>query len=402
MPSTSDSPAASVSYSSLLADPRLAAAVLLSVAGTLGNNVAAPALPAMGGALGVPDARLGLVITAYTLPAMFAVPVAGVLADLYGRRTVVIPSLAAFGLFGGAISLVGTFELVLLLRGLQGVAFAGIMPLSVTILGDLYDGVEGSAAQGVRVSVNGVSSIVVPAVAGAVSALAWNYPFLIYLAVLPIVVVAYVALPETAGSVKPAAGLLGQLQAYARSIRREVRRPRTATLIAGGGVRDFTRYAIITFVPIFAVRTLDASFAQAGALLSLRAAGSVIVSPMAGWLVGAVSRRWALVGSLVLGAASTALIPVAPDVIWLGAVVLVYSVGDAVFSPVIKDTVTAAAPAASRAGVISGMNVLKYAAQASSPVFFGLVLAVAGFDSLFLLGAAFVAAYAVIVAMVLQ
>lgn len=402
MTSTDETTAPSVSYASLLADPRLAAAVLVSVAGTLGNNVAAPALPAMGGGLGIPDAQLGLVITAYTLPAMFAVPVAGVLADLYGRRTVVIPSLAAFGLFGGAISLVDTFELVLLLRGFQGVAFAGIMPLSVTILGDLYDGVTGSAAQGVRVSVNGVSSIVVPAAAGALSALAWNYPFLIYAAVFPIAVVAYLVLPETAGSVEPAAGLLDQLRNYVRSIRREVRRPRTATLLAGGGVRDFTRYAIITFVPIFAVRTLDASFAQAGVLLSLRAAGSVLVSPLAGSLVGVISRRWALVGSLLLGAASTALIPFAPDVIWLGIVVLVYSIGDAVFSPVIKDAVTGAAPAASRAGVISGMNVLKYGAQTTSPVFFGFVLAIAGFDPLFLLAAGVVAGYALVLVVVLR
>lgn len=402
MPSSDQTPSGSVSYTALVTDPRLLAVVLLSVSGTLGNNVAAPALPALGGALGVPDARLGLVITAYTLPAMFAVPVAGVLADLYGRRTVVVPALVAFGVFGSAVSLAGSFELVLLLRGLQGMAFAGVMPLSVTILGDLYDGVEGSAAQGVRVSVNGASGIVVPALAGALSALAWNYPFLIYAAVLPAALVVYVALPETAGDVESTAGLVDQLRTYAASIRREVRRRRTATLLAGGGVRDFTRYAIITFVPIFAVRTLDASFAQAGALLSLRAVGSILIAPLSGTLVGAISRRWALVGSLLIGAASTAVVPFAPDVILLGAVILVYSVGDAVFSPVIKDAVTGAAPAASRAGVISGMNVLKYAAQTTSPVFFGLVLAAAGFEPLFLLGAAFLAAYALVVAVVLR
>lgn len=398
MTSTDELPAGSFSYASLLGDPRLLSVVLLSVVGTLGNNVAAPALPAMGAALGVSDARLGLVITAYTLPAMFAVPAAGVLADLYGRRTVVIPSLIVFGLTGSAVVLVGTFEAVLLLRALQGVAFAGIMPLSVTILGDLYDGVEGSAAQGVRVSVNGMSSIVVPAAAGALSALAWNYPYVIFAAVLPAAVVAYVALPETAGDVDGDSGLLTELGEYGRSLRQAVRRRRTATLLAGGGVRDFTRYAIITFVPLFAVRTLDASFAVAGALLSLRGVAPIIVAPLAGPLVGVVSRRWALVGSLLLGAASTALLPFAPGVLWLGAVVLFYSVGDAVFSPVIKDAVTDAAPTASRAGLISGMNVLKYAAQTSSPVFFGLVLAVAGFEWLFLLGAAVLVAYAAIVA----
>jgi MFS family permease len=390
------------SYGRLLGDPRLLAVVLLSVAGTLGTNVAAPALPAMGAGLGVADARLGLVITVYTLPAMVAVPVAGVLADLYGRRTVVIPSLAAFGVFGASVALVSTFEAVLVLRALQGTAFAGVMPLSVTIIGDLYDGERGSTAQGIRVSVNGVSSIVVPAVAGALSAVAWHYPFLIYAAALPVVVVVYLVLPETAGEVPTRAGFVAQLRAYVRSIRAELGRPRVATLVAGGGVRDFVRYAIVTFIPLFAVRSLDASFAQAGAVLSLRGAASIVVSPLAGRIVAGVTRRWALAGSLVLGAACLVAVPFAPDVVWLGAVVFGYSVGDAVFSPVLKSSVTDAAPDGSRAGVISGLNVLKFAAQASSPAFFGLVLTLAGFATVFWLGAAIAMAYAAVVAVLLR
>ena len=389
-------------YGRLLADPRLLTVVLLSVAGTLGTNVAAPALPAMGSGLGVPDARLGLVITVYTLPAMVAVPVAGVLADLHGRRTVVIPSLFAYGVLGASVALVDSFGAVLLLRAVQGVAFAGVMPMSVTILGDLYDGQRGSTAQGIRVSVNGVSSIVVPAAAGALSALAWNYPFLIYAAVLPVVVVVYLVLPETAAEPPAGSGLVDQLRDYGRSIRAELRRSRVATLVAGGGVRDFVRYAIITFVPIFAVRTLDASFAQAGALLSLRGAASIVVAPLAGRVVAGATRRGALAGSLGFGAAFMAAMPLAPDVVWLGALVLGYSVGDAVFSPVIKDSVTNAAPAGSRAGVISGMNVLKFAAQASSPAFFGLVLALAGFATVFWLGAAIAVAYAAVIVAVLR
>lgn len=401
MASTDEPGSGSVSYGSLLADPRLLAVVLLSLVGTLGNNVAAPALPAMGAGLGVPDGRLGLVVTAYTLPAMFAVPVAGVLADVYGRRAVVVPSLAAFGVVGSAVFLVDSFEAVLLLRGLQGVAFAGIMPMSVTILGDLYDGTRGSAAQGLRVSVNGVSSIAAPVAAGALSAIAWNYPFLLYALALPAVVIIYVVLPETARDVDDGGRLVGQLRQYGRTIRHELRVPRLRTLLVGGGVRDFVRYGLITFVPLFAVRTMDASFAAAGALLSVRGVGYILVSPLAGELVGAVSRRWALVGSLVVGAASMALLPFAPSLVWVGLLVLTFSVGDSVFSPVIKDAVTDTT-ADARAGVVAGMNVAKYAAQTASPAFFGLVLATAGFDPVFYIGAAIAAAYAVVVAVRLR
>lgn len=375
---------------------------MVSLVGTLGTNVAAPALPAMGPGLGVPDASLGLVITAYTLPAMVAVPVVGVLADLYGRRAVVIPSMTVFGVAGWAVTLVGTFEAVLVLRGVQGVAFAGIMPLSVTILGDLFDGQRGSTAQGIRVSLNGISSIVVPAVAGALSAIAWQFPFVLYAAVLPAMIVVYFLLPETADESSSAGGILRQLHRYWSTMNAELRGTRTVTVLAGGGVRDFVRYAIITFVPLFAVRTLDASFAQAGALLSLRGVAYILVAPLAGLIVSNVSTRWALVGSLVLGAAATALVPTAPGVIGLGVIVLAYSVTDAVFSPVIKDAVTDTATASSRAGMVAGMNVLKYGAQSASPVAFGIVLAAAGFEPMFLIGAVILAGYAVVVAVVLR
>lgn len=381
----------------LLVDPRLLAVVLLSLVGTTGNNVVAAALPAMGAGLGVPDARLGLVITAYTLPAMVAVPVAGLLADLYGRRTVVIPSLVLFGVVGTAIAGVGSFEAVLALRAVQGVAFAGIMPLSVTILGDLYDGPRGSAAQGVRVSVNGVGTILAPAAAGALSALAWNYPFALYAVALPAAVVIAVALPETVDRNRAADGRTAQLVAYGRTLGRQLRTPRLGSLLLGGGVRDFVRYGLITFVPLFAVRTMGASFAQAGLLLSVRGVAYILVSPLAGVIVGRLSRRGAIVGSLLLGATCLVLVPRAPGLLWVGLLVLGFSVGDSVFSPVIKDAVTDAASGDARAGVVAGMNVAKYAAQASSPAFFGLVLAAGGFDLVFEVGAAIAVGYAVVV-----
>lgn len=398
MTTTEPSASESASYTSLLGDTRLLSVVLLSVVATFGNNVAAPALPAMGAALGVSDARLGLVITTYTLGAMVAVPVTGVLADMFGRRTVVIPSIAGFGLFGAGVAAVGSFEAVLLLRGLQGVAVAGVMPLTVTMLGDLYDGERGTAAQGLRVSLNGTSSIVLPVAAGAVSALAWNYPFLLYGLALPAAAVAYRYLPETADVVDAELRLVTQLRTYVGTIRGELGRSRTATLLAGAGVRDFVRYAVITFVPLLAVRTLGASYATAGALLSLRGVAFILLSPLAGRIVGAVSHRWALVGSLVLAAVSMALLPFAPSVLAVAVVLFGYSAADAVFSPVIKDAVTDASSTSSRAGVVGSMNVLKFAGQAASPVAFGLVLAASGFEPLFLLGAGILAAYAVVVA----
>lgn len=45
-------------------------------------------------------ARIGLVLSAFFLPTMLCTPVVGVAADIYGRRPVVLTSLATFGVAG--------------------------------------------------------------------------------------------------------------------------------------------------------------------------------------------------------------------------------------------------------------------------------------------------------------
>jgi MFS transporter, ACDE family, multidrug resistance protein len=77
-----------------------------------------------GGAWGLAGAGRGLLITVFTLPGVFLTPVAGVLSDKFGRKTVLIPSLLLFGVAGGACALARDFELLLGLRVLQGVGAA--------------------------------------------------------------------------------------------------------------------------------------------------------------------------------------------------------------------------------------------------------------------------------------
>ena len=394
------------SYTNLLTDVRLLIILWISVVGTMGPNVASPALPAMTTPLGVGDGSIGLVMTAYTLPAMVFVPLTGVLADMYGRRVVIIPSLLAFGLGGVAIGFAEViaapipltgFQTVLGLRALQGAGVAGFMALTVTLLGDLYTGASGTTAQGLRVGSNGLGGIVIPIVAGVLTGLAWYAPFFLYGLAFVVAVGAFFLLPETVSGIEEGSGVQETLLLYARSLRAELDDLRMAVLISGGFARDFVRYAVITFVPLFAVRVLGASFAEAGAILALRGVASVIISPMTGSITTRFDHRWALLLSLVLSGASVAVLPLVPSLFVLGALVATYSVGDAIFSPVIKDAVTHATEDQYRSGVVGGMQLLKYGAQTASPAFFGLVLALSSFDALFWIAAAVSATYALAV-----
>lgn len=383
-------------YVSLIRDGRLVAVALVSFCATLGSNVASAALPAMANGLAISDTRIGLVMTVFSLLAMIFVPVTGALADAYGRRTVLLPSILMFGLTGSAIAFVGTFEAVLLLRAVQGVAFAAIMPLTVTLLGDLYTGSSASAAQGFRTATNGIGSSLIPAVSGVLAGIAWSFPFLIYLLFAPILGIAIRYLPEPVRNGGSESGEILNVRRYVGRVRSEITQVDLGVLLFGESVRDFIRYGLITFVPLFAVRVLGASFAQAGAVLSARGIAYIVVSPLSGAVVAGFSRKQVLIGALLLSGCSALAMPFAPGVLLLGIFLGIYTVGDSLFSPVIKDSVTALASDQRRGGIVSTMNTLKYAGQTAAPAFFGIVLALLGFDFIFYISAVVAVAYSIV------
>ena len=389
-------------YTSLVRDGRLVTVALISFFATLGSNVASPALPAMAEALAISDTRIGLVMTVFSLFAMLFVPVTGVLADAYGRRTVLLPSILGYGLAGSAIAFVTTFEAVLALRAVQGVAFAAIMPLTVTLLGDLYSGSSASAAQGFRTGMNGIGSSLIPAIAGVLAGIAWNYPFFIYALFVPVFAIAALYLPEPSTNRGSVPGELPNVRRYVNRIRSELTQLNLGVLLFGEAVRDFVRYGLITFVPLFAVRILGASLAQAGAVLSARGVAYIVVSPLSGAVVAQLSRKQVLIGSLLLSGGAVLLMPFTPSVLMLGILLGIYTVGDSLFSPVIKDSVTALASDERRGGIVGAMNTLKYAGQTSAPAFFGVVLAVLGFDYIFYIAVVVAVTYSGILLLVID
>lgn len=385
------------SYISVSTDERFISIALVSVLATLGTNVVSPALPALADALGVGDSQIGFVISMYSMLAMFFVPFTGFLSDIYGRRTVLLPSVLMFGLAGSVISIVNSFHVILLLRAIQGAAYAAIMPITVALLGDLYVGSKGSIAQGLRVGANGVGSTVVPVLAGILAGIAWNYPFLIYLIAFPILLVTILFLPETSRRSNSHHGISCRIRSYLSAIRGEVTQVSLRVLLFGESVRDFIRYGLLTFIPLFAVRGFGVSVALAGMVLSVRGIVYIIIGPVSGKVVERFSRREVLIGSMLLSAISIVLMPFSPSIVWLAGLFGVYTVGDSLFSPAIKDTVTAIASDEHRGGIVSGMNMFKYGGQASSPAVFGIVLGILGFESIFFISSAIAIIYALLV-----
>src|SRR6185295_2133193 len=104
----------------------LAIAFATSIAAVSGATLLYPVLPVLAADLKVDEAEIGLVMAAFTAPAIVLAPLFGILADLYGRRWLLIFGLALFGLGGGAAAVAPSYEWVLILRAIQGVGASAL------------------------------------------------------------------------------------------------------------------------------------------------------------------------------------------------------------------------------------------------------------------------------------
>src|SRR5271165_3451283 len=89
------------------------------------------------------------VTTAYLLTSSVTVPLYGKLADMYGRKPLLLFGITVF-LLGSAASGAATSMTQLIgFRALQGLGAGAIQPIALTVVGDLFDLTERSRIQGV-------------------------------------------------------------------------------------------------------------------------------------------------------------------------------------------------------------------------------------------------------------
>jgi EmrB/QacA subfamily drug resistance transporter len=139
----------------------LTAAIAVILISAIEGTIVATVMPQIVGQLGRFD-LFSWVFTAYLLTQAVTIPIYGRLADIYGRKRMLLISVGLFvlgslmcGFAGGMVSLIA-------FRVVQGTGAGGLIPLAQTVVGDLYSPVERAKIQGYLSSVWAIGSIIGP------------------------------------------------------------------------------------------------------------------------------------------------------------------------------------------------------------------------------------------------
>ncbi|WP_414564775.1 MULTISPECIES: MFS transporter [unclassified Anabaena] len=129
-----------------------------------------------------------------TIPALFIVigaPLAGLIVDRFGRKSLLVISVLIYGLAGSSGFILSSLGQILIGRALLGLTVAGIMTSTTTLIADYYVGQARAKYMGLQAAFMNLGGVLFLSSGGFLADINWRMPFLIYLLallILPLVV----------------------------------------------------------------------------------------------------------------------------------------------------------------------------------------------------------------------
>ena len=352
--------------------------VLLLAVGTavtlqFGLHAVAPALPLVQEVFAIDDFRVAWLTSAYVLPGvLLAVPL-GVLADLWGRRPVLIGAGLLYGVVGSAQAFAPTYEWLIAGRLVQGVAFAALMPLTVTLIGDAYEGIAQVRGQARRQIAMALANLTFPVIGAQLALLSWSFPFAIQgLMVVP----AFVAL-AVLDSGKPVG--MERVGYAGRALRSVVRKGFPSVLLLGF-VRFVGKFSLIGYLPIHLSRELELPLSTIGVVMGLATGLGFASASVTARLVERLVPSWVSTVALSVGGVGLLSFAGAPSISLVFATAVGVGLADG-FVAVLQSAYAArGTPDDVRAGLVAVNGTARNGGKFVGPIVVGALAGWVGID----------------------
>jgi ACDE family multidrug resistance protein len=366
----------------IVRDKNFQVLLLININAPLGIALLSPLLDSLAGTFGVLPTRIGLLITVFTAPSVVMIPLVGILADRYGRKPMLLAGLLLFGTAGSAISLTTSFPVVLGLRALQGIAHAGLTPIIITSIGDLYADAKEATAQGIRFSTSGITQAVFPLIASILITVGWRYPFLMYVLAFPMAIIVWFRFQETKNQMdrieSPQSTQLDQISELVKS----AIKPRVLTVLVVRGIPNFVYFGFLTYNSIVVVKLLERTPWQAGLLVTITSLVYAGTATQAGRITSVFDGRAIplVIAHLCLGG-GMALIATAPSFLVVTIAAVSIGIGVGIAAPLLRSVITKIGVEKHRGGIVALGESSGRLASTIAPVAMGVTVGV--FEPLF-------------------
>ncbi len=284
---------------------RTAAVVFAGFCAFLTLYAPQPMLPLLLASFHATATQVSRVITASTVAVAMAAPFAGVAADRFGRKRVIVPAAFLLALPTLLAATAGSLGQLLFWRFLQGVCTPGIFAVTIAYINEEWEEGAGSAMSAYvsGTVLGGFSGRMIAALVAAWSS--WRWAF-VALAVLDLVcaLVMWAWMPSERRSPFKGSRVRSSM---ARAMLQHLRNPKLLATYAVGFCVLFTLVATFTYVNFYlAAPPFSLGTTALGLLFVVYLAGAV-VTPVAGSAIDRMGHRFALTVAFSGGAAGIAL-----------------------------------------------------------------------------------------------
>jgi len=164
-------------------DPRAIALLMAASLTTMASATISPALPGLERLFGEdPNASMlvRLLVPAPSFGVAVFAPFAGLVADRYGRRRMLLAGVILFVIAGSAGLFLPDLPTIFASRLVLGLAVALIMTAQTALIGDYYTGNDRGALSGLQISARNFGGLIFISLAGWFAAISPRLPFVIY------------------------------------------------------------------------------------------------------------------------------------------------------------------------------------------------------------------------------
>ncbi len=353
----------------------------VTLASALGLASVTPALPKIAKALSVGEGKIGLVFAIFALPSLILTPILGGLADKFGRKTILIPSLLLFATAGFACTFAPDFNTLLILRFFQGCGASSLGALNVTLIGDLFAEKERPTIMGFNNSVLSIGTGIFPILGGALAGINWNYTFLLPLLGLPVglLVIKYLENTKSKSSTN--------FRDYSRSVLTGLKNLKVqGILLFNFGSFMLLFGCFLNYTPFVINSKFTSSSFKIGLIIASMSVFQALISMILGRLVGKFSKKLLIVASFISYSISMIMIPFMPSLIWLLVPTFFFGLAHGINIPVLQSILAGTFGTSNRAAFMSLNRMVAQSGQFLGPLIMGLIFSRFGLNIVFITG----------------